>query len=316
MTASRVWAVFSTFRPDDALLDSVASVAAQVDHVVIVDDGSGAVADDVLSRISSPGVKIVRRQSNDGIAAALNDGIARGCAAGADYVITFDQDSNAPDGFVSGLVRVAEQCARAGERVGVVVPEYFADVRQQRGPKARIGDATNVIQSGMLIPATVIRAVGALREDYFIDLVDTEFELRLRRHGYSVLAVGGLRLEHALGTRYQRQLFGLTMRLPRIPPEITLSTPFRYFYRVRNRIVLNREYLLTAPRQIARDTVLDLIHFVNAVSVARPRRSLLRLYGAAVAAAFSGRLGRMPSALMPVAGRVRWNAPVVVSEDR
>lgn len=316
MTASRVWAVFSTFRPDEGLLQSVASVAEQVEHVVVVDDGSGPTADDILTRLSSPGVEVVRRSSNDGIAAVLNDGIARARTAGADFVVTFDQDSHAPEGFVRGLLRVAEERMRAGDRVGVVVPEYFAGVRQQRGSPAVTGDAANVIQSGMLIPTAVVDAVGALREDLFIDLVDTEFELRLRRSGYRVLGAGGLRLEHTLGTRYRRELFGRTVRLPGIPPETTLSTPFRYYYRVRNRVVLNREYLFTAPTQILRDTVLDLIHFVNAAWVARPRRSLLRIYRAAVSAAVRGRLGRMPSELMVIAAQVRWSAPVVEPGDR
>lgn len=314
MTAARVSAVFSTFRPDAGLLDAVASVAEQVDRVIVVDDGSGD-PHAVLDRLAAPSVEVVRRPSNDGIAAALNDGIRRAVAAGADYVVTFDQDSHAPADFVRDLVGAAQAATREGEKVGVVVPEYFADVRQQRGPAAPIGDAANVIQSGMLIPATVIAELGALREDFFIDLVDTEFELRLRRNGHRVLAAGGTRLDHALGTKYRRELFGRVVRLPGVPPVTTLSTPFRYYYRVRNRIVLNREYLLVAPRQILRDTVLDIIHFVNAAWVARPRRALLRVYRAAVVAAVRGRLGRMPARLAPIAAQVRWNAPVAEPEE-
>ncbi|WP_101846525.1 glycosyltransferase [Zhihengliuella sp. ISTPL4] len=315
MSASRVWAVFSTFRPGESAREAVASVAAQVDGVIVVDDGSGAEADATLSALASNGITVVRRPANDGIAAALNDGIVRAREAGAEFVLTFDQDSRIAQGFVAALLAAHDAAAAEGERVGVIVPEFFAGVRQQRGAEAVFGDAANVIQSGMLIPAPVIEAVGALREDFFIDLVDTEFELRLRRRGWRVLAAGGVRMEHALGTKYRRELFGRTLRLPGIPPEITLSTPFRYFYRLRNRIVLNNEYFRSAPRQIARDTLLDVIHFVNALWVARPRRALLRVYRAAVVAALRGRMGRMPQALAPVAGEIRWTAPVVEAES-
>ena len=314
MSASRVWAVFSTFRPGESAREAVASVAPQVDGVIVVDDGSGPTSDSVLSALAADGATVVRRPANDGIAAALNDGIARAQEAGAGFVLTFDQDSHIEPGFVAALLAAHDAATAAGARVGVVVPEFFAGVRQQRGPDAPYGDAANVIQSGMLLPVPVVEAVGALREDFFIDLVDTEFELRLRRRGWRVLAAGGVRMEHALGTKYRRELWGRTVRLPGIPPEITLSTPFRYFYRVRNRIVLNREYLFVAPRQIIRDSLLDGIHFVNAVWVAQPRRALLRVYRAAAVAAFRGRMGRMPAALAPVAAEIRWTAPVIAPE--
>lgn len=316
MSASPVWAVFSTFRPGDGALDAVASVIDQVDGVIVVDDGSGSAAESVLTRLEATGAAVVRRPSNDGIAAALNDGIARAIAAGAAFVVTFDQDSRVDEGFVRDLVAAHGEATRAGARVGLVVPEYFAGVRQQTGPAASFGDAANVIQSGMLIPTAVIAEAGHLREDFFIDLVDMEFGLRLRARGWRVLAAGGVRMEHTLGTRYRRELFRRTVALPGIPSEFSLSTPFRYFYRVRNRLILNREYFFSAPGQIVRETLLDGIHFANAWWVARPRRALSRVYRAALVAAARGRMGRMPKALMPIAAEIRWDAPVVAEAEK
>lgn len=307
-----VWAVFSTYRPGDSAERAVASVVSQVDGVVVVDDGSGAAADEVLERLAGLGAVVVREAENVGIAAALNDGIRAAREHGGELLVTFDQDSVVPEGFIEALAAAARSAADRGVRIGAVVPEYFADVRQARGDAASdYSPAANVIQSGMLLPASVIDAVGDLRADFFIDLVDTEYELRLRRAGYAVLAAHGARLGHALGTQYRRELFGRQVRVPGVPPEITLSTPFRYFYRVRNRIILNREYLTAAPRQILRDTVLDGIHFVNALWVARPRRALWRLYRAAINAAIRGRMGRMPQPLHAIAARVVWDAPVL-----
>lgn len=306
-----VWAVFSTYRPGESAERAVASVIDQVDGVVVVDDGTGPDADTVLERLASLGVIIVREPENVGIAQALNDGIRAARDRGARHVVTFDQDSVAAAGFIATLVAAGTTASIDGVRVGVVVPEFFAAVRQARGESAPVyAPAANVIQSGMLIPASVIDAVGDLRADFFIDLVDTEYELRLRRAGFAVLAASGIRLGHALGTQYRRELFGRPVRLPGIPPETTLSTPFRYFYRVRNRIVLNREYLFAAPKQILRDTLLDVIHFAGALWVARPRRALWRVYRAAISASVRGRMGRMPEALPPIAARISWSAPV------
>jgi len=309
MSAPSVWAVVSTFRPGEQAERAVASVRPQVDGVVVVDDGSGPTAVPVLDRLAHLGAEVVAVPTNRGIAAALNHGVDVARSHGATHVVTLDQDSVVPDGFVAAL---AEGAARAaGGAIGALVPEFFAAVRQARGPmRDGISDAANVIQSGMLVPLSTFDAVGGLREDFFIDLVDTEFELRLRAAGYRVAAVEGLRLGHALGAKYERLIFGRPVRLPGIPPEVTLSTPFRYFYRVRNRLVLNREHFGTAPAQILRDTVLDMIHFANALLVAKPRWALWRVYRAAVVAAVRRRMGRMPAALAPIAATVRWNAPL------
>jgi rhamnosyltransferase len=306
MSASPVWAVFSTFRPGDGAFDAVSSVISQVEGVIVIDDGSGPAAEPVLVRLEAAGASVVRRPSNDGIATALNDGIERAIRAGA----------RVEEGFVRDLVAAHDAATRTGARVGLVVPEYFAGVRQQTGPVAPFGDAANVIQSGMLIPAVVIAEAGPLRDDFFIDLVDMEFGLRLRAGGWRVLAAGGVRMEHTLGTRYRRELFGRTVALPGVPSEFSLSTPFRYFYRLRNRLILNREYFFSAPGQIIRETVLDGIHFVNAWWVARPRRALARVYRAALVAAVRDRMGRMPEALMPIAAEIRWDAPVVAEGEK
>ena len=315
VTARRTVAVFSTFGPADGAVQAVASVLGQVDDVIVVDDGSGAVADAALQRISDLGARVERLDRNAGIAAALNRGIALARETRATHVLTMDQDSHAPDGLVALLLSASEAAAAAGVSIGAVVPEHFAGVRQARGA-ARDGyaPAAEVIQSGMLIPMAVLEDIGGLREDFFIDLVDIEFELRLKRAGLAVLAADGARLGHALGAAYERTLFGLPVRVPGIPPVLTLSTPFRYYYRVRNRLVIDREYVRAMPGRILRDTLFDGIHFLDVLRVARPRRAMWRVFRVAVVAAVRGRMGAMPQGLRDIAGTIRWSAAPVAPD--
>lgn len=312
----RTVAVFSTFGPADAAVRAVTSVLGQVDEVIVVDDGSSMDADAVLRRIAGLGARVERLDRNVGIAAALNHGIALARDGGATHVLTMDQDSHAPDGLVALLHAAAEAAASDRADVGAVVPEYFAGVRQARGESHHgYAAAAEVIQSGMLIPVTAIETVGALREDFFIDLVDIEFELRLKRAGLAVIAVDGARLGHALGASYARTLFGLPVRVPGIPPVLTLSTPFRYFYRVRNRLVIDREYFRAMPARVLRDTLFDGFHFMDVLRVARPRRAVWRVFRVAVVAATRGRMGAMPQGLREIAATIRWSAAPVARPD-
>lgn len=308
-----VWAIISTFRPDEALLVGYDSIAAQVTHVVVVDDGSGdAGTEGILSALAERGATVERLHENSGIAAALNRGYELALERGASQILSFDQDSRIDPGYVALLSGALVAARERGHRVGAVVPERFADVLQVHGT---LDDGTllarNSIQSGMLVDADVLRDVGLMRDDFFIDLVDTEFELRLRAAGYLTIAAAGAALAHQLGRQYARTLFGKPLRVPGIPSVTTFSTPFRYFYRVRNRIVLNRLHLRTAPGRMLRDTVIDVLHFANAAVVARPRRAFARILRAGVNAGLRGRMGRMPDRLSALASEVRWNAPLV-----
>lgn len=312
MNSTRVWALVSAYRPTSEIVSAVDSVRGQVEEVIVIDDGSGPGYENVFGELESLGVRVLRFETNRGIAAALNHAVDTAMREGATDLLTMDQDSTVPPDFVSSLLSAARSASMEGVRVGAVVPEWFAGVRQAHGRMtATFGEARDVIQSGMLISSEVVRSVGGLREDFFIDRVDTEYELRLRSRGLSVVAAPRLRIGHALGTRYRREVLGGRLPVPSWAALMTLSTPFRYYYRVRNRIVLNRLYWRKAPLRIARDTVLDVVHFADAARVARPRGAMLRVMRAGIRAGSRGCMGRMPATVSAVAADVLWAAPPV-----
>lgn len=297
----RVWGVVTAFRPDADLVDAVQRLLPQTDGVVVVDDGSGPDSAPIFDTLICIGAKVIHLETNSGIAAALNRGIQCGLDAGADAVVTFDQDSHVGDDFVRALRTARRTALDAGVGVGPVVPEFFAGVRQVHG---RIGvalTARHVIQSGMLLHRDVFAHVGDMSESLFIDLVDTEYELRCLDARLTCVAAPGLRLEHSLGAQYRAP--GL---LPL--PVLTLSTPFRYFYRARNRVIIDKRFGRRHPARILRDSTLDRVHFALAWWVARPRRAFWRLMRAGSAAGRRGEGGPIPSELNELARTITWAA--------
>ncbi|WP_243227002.1 glycosyltransferase [Microbacterium sp. CIAB417] len=306
---TQTWIVFSAFRPDSDLVDAVRAAAAEVaQRIVVVDDGSGPDWEPLWAEVESVGARVLRADENSGIGAALNRGVRHALDAGASAVLTFDQDSTISPGFVDALLRALAEAERAGVPVAFVVPERFAGVSQVHERDGDVLRTRHSIQSGMLVPRSTWERVGLLREDLFIDLVDTEFELRCAAAGLVGVAAPGLALGHALGRQYARELFGRRIRLPGIPDVVTLSSPFRYYYRVRNRRVINKLYLRSAPGWVLRDTALEVIHFVNALMLARPRRALFMLYRSGWRDGGRGRGGRMSPELQEVAAEIVWGA--------
>lgn len=301
-------AVISAFEPGEDLAGRIHSLLPQVRRVVVVDDGSPGPWPTNLPE----DVVVIRLEENSGIAVALNRGVAACLEDGAEAVLTLDQDSDLPAGGVAQLVATLGE---AGDGTAFSAPEFFAGVSQVHRTDGRGRRITrHTIQSGMLVPAATWERVGLLREDLFIDLVDTEFEMRCASAGLDGVATVGLRLGHRLGTQQRRH--GWLGRLGIVGiSHLTLSTPFRYYYRVRNRVVVNRERMSGTFAWRLRDTFVEAIHFVNVLSIARPRRAMWRIMTIAVRDGRAGRTGRMPAQLAPVAREVRWAADVIASPE-
>ncbi|MBM9465604.1 glycosyltransferase [Aeromicrobium sp. YIM 150415] len=310
MTSEATWSVVSVFGPDRSLLTHLDAIAAQTVRVVVVDDGTPAPDAEVFAALEErDDVDLLRQPRNAGIAAALNRGIQAAFDGGADRVVTFDQDSLPSADFVAGLSDEFDRAtARGVIDPAFVVPEFWATIRQvSRTAEDGTLIAIRTIQSGMLLPRSTWERIGAMREEFFIDLVDEELELRALSAGLAPIAAPGVALHHHLGAAYRRPLLSGGFRGSPLPPIITLSTPFRYYYRVRNRRVVNRMYGRRFPARLAAETFMEILHLVEVLRYARPRGPV---WAAARRGWRDGRkgsaMGRVPAELEPGLRDVRW----------
>ncbi|WP_248241226.1 glycosyltransferase [Microbacterium kunmingense] len=305
MTLEPVWAVITSYRPDSGLLSAIESIRHQVTGVIVVDDGSEPAATPVLEAARATGAMVLVSEINRGIGNALNRGISAAIDAGAAGIVTLDQDSRVPHGFVDALTSAHRRACSTGVTPGPVVPEYFSQVRQAYAHDSH-GNllARDVIQSGMLLDSETVKSLGPMDEDLFIDLVDIEFELRSLDARRPAVAAPGARLEHSLGQRFRRR----GPRLPGVPRVMMLSSPFRYYYRARNRVLVDSRYLRTHTRRLIRHSLRDYAYFLIVLTLARPRRSMWRLLSAGFRDGVRGSGGKMPQPLERVAATIRWAA--------
>jgi rhamnosyltransferase len=247
MATPRVHAVIVTYHPEPLLVrDVVEAVQSQVTAVHVVDNGSAESTLDALRTMA--GVQLHPQMRNLGIGAAQNAGIRVALAAGADFVLLLDQDSLPSPGMVAELLDVHGQLSRQGQRVGALGPLRVAADGSQAG-FARLGigryremfpaagerwcTCDVLIASGSLMPRAALEGAGLMDEGLFIDKVDIEWCLRAARRGYVIAGVPGARLAHRLGDRTVRLWALRWYRLP-------LHQPFRYYYMVRNSILMQR----------------------------------------------------------------------------
>jgi rhamnosyltransferase len=250
-----VVAVVVSYYPDAQSLGALLNaLSPQVASVVVIDNtpDTDAAAQQVARDIQmSAGAFLLQPGSNLGIAKALNLGISAASSQGAKFVLLSDQDSLPEPGMVGVLLDIFAERVAEGAQVGCVSPMYFdqntgvAFPFQVIAPGQRIYrsvsaesagrciEVLSCITSGSLIPLDVLKDVGDMRDDLFIDYVDTEWCLRARHRGYRVFGTAATRLNHCLGDGNFRIWAG-RWRL------YSDYSPLRLYYRFRNFVLLLR----------------------------------------------------------------------------
>ena len=294
---SATTAVVSLFNPTEGVLDNVASLLAQVDNVVVVDDGSPQRPSRILTELEAMGCTTVRLNENSGIAAALNAGITEALAAKPkpDFILTMDQDSQLPPGYVQALLDAAASARVSGVRAGLVAPGSVRGLPVRRGPMLHgIQLGGEPIQSGLLIPVPVIERIGPFRDSLFIDGVDSEYFLRCRSLGLSTVLAAGASLDHALGTQTAASVLGKTVCFGGRALQVRTAATWRYYYIFRNRVLLAKLYGRKYPLWALKGFLSDYRHLLIVTLLAQGRLARLANAAGGVADGFRGVSGKRP----------------------
>ncbi len=265
-----VVAVVVTFNPEqEALLALLDALIPQVATLIVVDNGSGSAGRSWLHALEDTKIRPVLLNTNQGLAAAQNVGIEKARSSDAEYVLFLDQDSLPAPDMVQRLLVVAKEKQAAGIRLASVGPRYFDVLQASLRPFVRVRglrvqrfdcehanqviEVDHLISSGSLIPMTALDAIGGMREELFIDYVDTEWSLRAWRLGYRSFGVCNATMRHGLGDRPYR-LFGRY---------VPIHAPLRHYYLFRNTVWLYRQGWIPLTWKVAtfRRVFLKLLFF-------------------------------------------------------
>jgi rhamnosyltransferase len=201
-----------------------------------------------------------------------------------------------PFGYAAGSIAAAGPWSidvRSGARAVLVVDPKGWPVRwlpetrpvRPRAPPQVPYEVSFLIASGCLIPAAILRILGGMRGNYFIDHVDTEWCLRARAAGYRLLIVPDAILDHRLGDSTRRiWFFGFR--------QVAHHAPLRDYYMFRNTLLMLGDVRLTSPWRL--HLVLRLMLFAAYFLAFGSRRLLrLRLMTLGVAHGLRRRSGRL-----------------------
>jgi rhamnosyltransferase len=241
-----------SYHPDLPLLSAqIASLPADALKVVV--DNASTPEEVARLRALAAGradLLLIENAANVGLAAALNQGVRAAAArcAPAALVMLLDQDTEPGEGGAQALVAAFHAVRAAHPRAGAVGPRLidestglehgFHQIAGLRWVRRFPVEDTplpvaNINGSGLLMPLALFQELGGLREDFFIDHVDTEWAFRLLAAGYELYGLPGIRFRHAMGVKGIRYwLLGWRVWPYRSPP--------RHYFLFRNTVRLLR----------------------------------------------------------------------------
>lgn len=227
------YAVVVWYRPTPEQCESIRSYMDAVQQVVIVDNSP--TDNSVLAkRLPAGQYTYIPLNENLGIASALNKGCRYAFEHGAQWVMTMDQDSRWEQTQLVRYFDLANAYPQI-DRTGVFSPrqDYSTHIRQY--PQT-YEQKIAVMTSGCLLSATGYTATGGFRDELFIDEVDNEYCMHIRRAGMQVVVINDAFLEHRLGELRTIRFMGIW------PKEYIDHEPFRFYYMTRNILYLNTLY--------------------------------------------------------------------------
>lgn len=240
-TPHNICAIVVTYHPDGGLPERIERIWGQVDKVVVVDNHSSETCLAMIRKISARlGVHLILNDENLGIATALNQGVRYAIDCGYTWALTLDQDTVPYQTMIQNLISAYHDCPFK-EKVGVIGSNYQERVtgkvalHEKDYEKKSWLEVKEVITSGSLMSISIFENIGPFRNDFFIDLVDFEYCLRLRTNGYKVIITHEIGMIHSHGNCKIRKFLFVDIMLHDYPP-------LRSYYRMRNGLLLVREY--------------------------------------------------------------------------
>lgn len=294
-----VAAIIAAYGPPESLVETVTLLLQQLDHVVVVNDGSPSASAPIFTRIEETGATVIHQPENTGIASALNAGLRAADANWApDFYLTLDQDSRVTGRYVELGLKTFSGARAAGLDVGYIcASSYSGHAIPVEGSDGAFVHAFDPMQSGFLIPRSTVERIGNFDEGFFIDGVDSEYTMRARNAGLNVLVGEGCNIDHDLGQRRPGLLLGRQVKLRGVALSYNYHAPTRVYYICRNGTILTKRYALKAPRWVVRRLIEELKAHVLRFTFSPNRGLLLRAAVRGIRDGLTGATGRIPPEL-------------------
>ena len=226
-------AVLVLYNPDFKLLENIKSYIPYVKILYVIDNSDLSSNESLFEDFTfSNKLKYVYNGDNLGIAKAINIGCQMAINDGFTWTLTMDQDSK----FLNFNNQVIDYIfSNKNRRIALYYPKYLVEsVEYDKGCKED-NKLIAVMSSGNIINLNIYSEINGFENKLFIDFVDIDYCLKLKKEGYQIVKMPNVILSHELGQTERKSFLWFN-------PIVTNHSSIRRYYITRNRLYTMNKY--------------------------------------------------------------------------
>ncbi len=241
------------------LRKNVEAIVSQVNEIIVIDNASDNQnqVEKQIKELCDTGmiVHLIKNSTNQGLGNALNHLFKYAKEQHFGWVIMLDQDSIIPADYIDKASRYFKN----GD-IGIICTSYYEKNSGKIISKEKNGNERlpyiyvhRCITSASVVRVEAYRKTKGFDEEMFVDYVDFDFSMKMRKAGYKILKMNDTMIEHELGVSKKQQLAFWRFRL-------TTHSAQREYWIARNIVVFIYRYHKDEP--IIRDFLSLCKHFI------------------------------------------------------
>jgi len=224
------------YNPENNLVENINSYLNQINYLFIIDNSKKLNTSIKDYFKTNKIVEYIFNNGNLGVAECLNISAKKALKRGCSHLLTMDQDSKAAPDMLSQMISTTSGL----QNVGIISPFHINKFETKDIPQETFNEELVVQTSGNLLNLSVYQTVGPFLEEFFIDYVDTEYCLRLKKNNFKVVRVNNALLYHNEADITKRNFVS-----KKIFPHN--HSPIRLYFKTRNRFYLRDYYKKDFP---------------------------------------------------------------------
>jgi rhamnosyltransferase len=231
------------YNPPENFLDNLHTYIHFVEKIFIVNNSSTTnplVKLAINQLAQSYNIEFWQNRENLGLSIPLNQVFSAAEEQGFSLVLTMDQDSAFTN---DSLLQDAHHIFEADEKVGLIgMAHYTTRMKSWYKTSKNFIKTSETLTSGSLVRVSAWKKVKGFDERLFIDNIDNDFCMSLKKDGFLVLQSKGKVIEHDLGETQTRP-----HRFSKKQTIVSLHSPFRSYYITRNSLLFISKFFASSP---------------------------------------------------------------------
>jgi rhamnosyltransferase len=226
LTKQDIVAVVVLYNPNKKVYDNILKYKGLVNRLILVDN---SLTNNKYLFKNIDFVDYIPLYNNYGIAYALNLGIKNSTEK---YILTMDQDSAISANLINSYLKFLNVNDNNG--IGALTCQYNTDRNPAVAKKGYV-KVRQSMQSGTLFKRSTFDKIGYFDDKLFIDVVDLEFFLRMKRSELSLVRINAAVLNHHPAETKVKKILFLKLKYGQ-------SSEVRNYYKARNLFWVAKRY--------------------------------------------------------------------------